>query len=69
MKFKTILTPGFFQDFLILSISKSWIIAFGEMPKFSMKINKKGKLVFESIQSIPNWDFPGFKKMSHSETN
>jgi len=69
MKFKLILTPAFFEDFLILSLSKSWIIVFDEMPKFSMEINKKGKLVLESIQSIPNWDFQGFKKMSHSETN
>ena len=66
-KFETVLTPGFFEDFLILPISKSWITVFGEMPKFSIKINKKGKLVFESIQSIPNWDYPGFKKIS--ETN
>jgi len=67
LKFETVLTPGIFEDFLSLPLPKSWITVFGEMPKFSIKINKKGKLVFESIQSIPNWDFPGFKKIS--ETN
>lgn len=46
-----IVVPIFFEDNLILSLSKDWINLFEKIPEFSVRISKK-KLVLESIPTI-----------------
>jgi len=42
------ITPGMFEDHLILSLSTDWLKEWKEFPQFSVGINSKGKLVIES---------------------
>jgi len=39
-----IVSPHFFEDFLILSLSKHWINYHGQIPCFDIVINKEGRL-------------------------
>jgi hypothetical protein len=46
------ITPMNFDGYLILSLSKDWINQFSGIPKFSVMINKSGKLCLISIDSV-----------------
>jgi hypothetical protein len=46
------ITPMNFDGYLILSLSKDWINQFSGIPKFSVMINKSGKLCITSESSI-----------------
>ena len=49
MKQKTIgaITPYFFEDKLIISLSKEWIELFQDIPKFNVIIDAKNRLVLQ----------------------
>ena len=46
-----------FDDYVIMSLHKDWINAFGELPKFESMIDGKGHLVLKSTKSIKNTKF------------
>jgi len=37
-------TPGIFEDFLIIALSKNWLKVCKEFPRFEVTINKRGRL-------------------------
>jgi len=39
------ITPYFFEDNLIISMSKDWIGVFRKIPEFEVRIDSKGRLV------------------------
>jgi len=41
-----------FDEHIIISLDEKWIEVFGELPKFDVKIDKKGKLHRISTKSI-----------------
>jgi len=41
-----------FGDFLVLGLSKQWLNAFGELPKFGATLDKDGKLHLVSTKPI-----------------
>lgn len=41
-----------FDEHIIISLDKKWIEVFSELPKFEVKIDKKGKLHIISTKSI-----------------
>lgn len=41
------ITPHFFEDKLIISLSKEWINLFNEIPKFKITLDKKNRLVLQ----------------------
>lgn len=45
--------PFLFEEHILISLDKKWIEVFGELPKFEVKIDKKGKLCITSTKSIP----------------
>ena len=49
MKQKTIgvITPYFFEDKLIISLSKEWVELFQEIPKFNIIIDNRNRLVLQ----------------------
>ena len=44
--------PFLFENSIIISLDKKWIEVFGEIPKFEIKIDKKGRLHIISTKSI-----------------
>lgn len=46
---KVIVTPYLFEDSLVISLSKDWIRQFGAIPKFSVKVDSRNRLVIESV--------------------
>jgi len=44
--------PFLFENSIIISLDKKWIEVFGELPKFEVKIDNKGKLHMTSTKSI-----------------
>ncbi|GEM_PF-1979097 len=41
-----------FDEHILISLDKKWIEVFGEIPKFEVKIDSKGKLHLVSTKSI-----------------
>jgi len=46
------ITPTFFENYLILSLSKDWINKFSGIPEFVVIIDNKRRLCIASIQEI-----------------
>jgi len=44
--------PHLFENNLIFGLSNQWIEKFKTIPSFSIKINKKGKLILESMELV-----------------
>ena len=45
-------SPFPFEDFLLISLDNKWSKIFGEIPKFEVLIDGKGKLNLKSTKSI-----------------
>jgi len=41
-----------FEDHIIISLDRKWLEVFGELPKFEVAIDEKGKLHIKSTKSI-----------------
>jgi len=48
-----------FEEHILISLDKKWIEIFGEIPKFEVKIDKKGKLHIISTRSIQYTKYTG----------
>ncbi len=48
----TIITPLLFENNLIISLSRDWIIQFDKIPQFIVKVNSKNRLVIESLEGV-----------------
>ena len=46
------ITPTFFENYLIFSLSKDWINKFSGIPEFVVFIDNKRRLCITSIQEI-----------------
>ncbi len=44
--------PHLFEDILILGLSYTWVDMFEKIPSFTIKINKKGRLILESKEQV-----------------
>ena len=42
------ISPYFFEDKLIISLSREWMKLFNEMPKFKVFLDRKNQLVLQS---------------------
>ncbi len=52
MKRLSDVTSYLFEDYIIVSLSKDWLNAFGKLPDFEVLIDNLGKLHLRSKQTI-----------------
>jgi len=56
---KTIL----FDEYVLLSLHKDWMKAFGDLPKFESLLDSKGRLILKSTSSIKNFKSQDLEKL------